>query len=132
MASLPMTDLSKRALKTTAEVQGWGTGTVTKFQRCRASVTCCKCEGGSLVVLFCQQKTKQLGLLFLDEITSGLDTTSAYKIMKIIFKLAYLGHTVLLTLHQPTSRMFNLLLKQFLPGEFFALLRLFLKGQVPA
>jgi len=51
----------------------------------------------------------QPNLLFLDEPTSGLDSTSSFKVMSIVAALAKKGHTVVLTIHQPSSRIFNMM-----------------------
>eukprot|EP01124_Arcella_intermedia_P003352 TRINITY_DN11836_c0_g1_i1.p1 TRINITY_DN11836_c0_g1~~TRINITY_DN11836_c0_g1_i1.p1 ORF type:complete len:566 (+),score=85.82 TRINITY_DN11836_c0_g1_i1:213-1910(+) len=47
-------------------------------------------------------------LLFLDEPTSGLDTTHALRVMSAIGRLCSLGHTIVATIHQPRSTIFNL------------------------
>jgi hypothetical protein len=48
-------------------------------------------------------------LLFLDEPTSGLDSTSAHSVIEKIHQIARTGSTVILTIHQPSSRILLLL-----------------------
>uniref|UniRef100_A0A7N0VEZ4 ABC transporter G family member STR2 n=1 Tax=Kalanchoe fedtschenkoi TaxID=63787 RepID=A0A7N0VEZ4_KALFE len=43
-------------------------------------------------------------LLFLDEPTSGLDSTSAHSVIEKVHDIARAGSTVILTIHQPSSR----------------------------
>lgn len=48
-------------------------------------------------------------MLFLDEPTSGLDTTSSLAVMRIVSRLASVeGRTVITTIHQPSSEIFEL------------------------
>ncbi|KAI1264453.1 putative ABC multidrug transporter [Xylariaceae sp. FL1019] len=46
-------------------------------------------------------------LLFLDEPTSGLDGQSAYQICRFMKKLAAAGQTIICTIHQPSSVLFE-------------------------
>ena len=46
-------------------------------------------------------------ILFLDEPTSGLDSFSAYQVVKILKKLCANGKTVITTIHQPSSEIFQ-------------------------
>ena len=48
-------------------------------------------------------------ILFCDEITSGLDSHNATSVMNLLKKVAECGATVLVTLHQPNSKIFNML-----------------------
>ena len=43
-------------------------------------------------------------LLFLDEPTWGLDSTSAHSVIEKVHHIARSGSTVILTIHQPSSR----------------------------
>ncbi|KAK1311462.1 ABC transporter G family member 26 [Acorus calamus] len=56
-------------------------------------------------------------LLLLDEPTSGLDSTSANKLLQILQKIARGGRTVIMTIHQPSSRMFHMFDKLLLIAE---------------
>ncbi|TXG68015.1 hypothetical protein EZV62_009290 [Acer yangbiense] len=56
-------------------------------------------------------------LLLLDEPTSGLDSTSANKLLQILQKVAKAGRTVIITIHQPSSRMFHMFDKLLLISE---------------
>lgn len=47
-------------------------------------------------------------LLFLDEPTSGLDSTMAHTIVTMVVEFAKGGRTVVMTVHQPSSRLFYL------------------------
>ncbi|KAH6802943.1 ABC-2 type transporter family protein [Perilla frutescens var. frutescens] len=48
-------------------------------------------------------------LLFLDEPTSGLDSTSAYMVVKVLQRIAQSGSIVIMSIHQPSSRIMGLL-----------------------
>jgi len=47
-------------------------------------------------------------VLFLDEPTSGLDSFSAFSVVKILQKLALSGRTIICTIHQPSSEVYDL------------------------
>ncbi|KMZ56625.1 ABC transporter G family member [Zostera marina] len=56
-------------------------------------------------------------LLFLDEPTSGLDSTTAQKIMCMLCDLTRNGRTVLMTIHQPSTRIFYMFDKMMLLAD---------------
>lgn len=56
-------------------------------------------------------------LLFLDEPTSGLDSTTAQRIVSTLLELALGGRTVVMTIHQPSSRLFYMFHKVLLLSE---------------
>ncbi|CAN1833636.1 ABC transporter G family member 9 [Linum perenne] len=56
-------------------------------------------------------------LLFLDEPTSGLDSTTAQRIVSTVWELAKGGRTVVMTIHQPSSRLFYMFDKVMLLSE---------------
>lgn len=47
-------------------------------------------------------------VLFLDEPTTGLDATSAYQLVRTLKNLATKGRTIITTIHQPRSEIWNL------------------------
>ncbi|TXG75248.1 hypothetical protein ES288_D01G262700v1 [Gossypium darwinii] len=48
-------------------------------------------------------------VLFLDEPTSGLDSTSAFMVVKVLQRIAQSGSIVIMSIHQPSYRIMNLL-----------------------
>lgn len=56
-------------------------------------------------------------LIFLDEPTSGLDSTTAQRIVSTLWELANGGRTVVMTIHQPSSRLFYMFHKVLLLSE---------------
>ncbi|MCL7022366.1 hypothetical protein MKW94_001324 [Papaver nudicaule] len=56
-------------------------------------------------------------LLLLDEPTSGLDSTTAQRILTTIKHLASGGRTVVITIHQPSSRLYHMFNKVVLLSE---------------
>ncbi|KAH7436825.1 hypothetical protein KP509_05G037400 [Ceratopteris richardii] len=51
---------------------------------------------------------KKRPLLFLDEPTSGLDSAAAFHVVKRLLTLARSGRTILVSIHQPSSEVFEL------------------------
>ena len=49
------------------------------------------------------------GLLFLDEPTTGLDSTNAARVVDIMARLARSGVTVVMSIHQPRPDIFRLM-----------------------
>ncbi|KAJ8764661.1 hypothetical protein K2173_007748 [Erythroxylum novogranatense] len=56
-------------------------------------------------------------LLFLDEPTSGLDSTTAQRIVSTLWDLSKGGRTIVMTIHQPSSRLFYMFDKVLLLSE---------------
>ncbi|XP_042478186.1 ABC transporter G family member 9 [Macadamia integrifolia] len=92
-------------------------------------LTCCKNSiiGGPLLrgVSGGERKRVSIGqemlinpsLLFLDEPTSGLDSTTAQQIVSTLWELAEGGRTVVMTIHQPSSRLYYMFHKVLLLSE---------------
>ena len=67
------------------------------------------CSGGekrrtSLAV----QMLANPSVLFLDEVTTGLDASAAYQLMRTLRSLARKGRTIIITIHQPRSEIWSL------------------------
>ncbi|KAI3820575.1 hypothetical protein L1987_08123 [Smallanthus sonchifolius] len=56
-------------------------------------------------------------LLFLDEPTSGLDSTTAQRIVSMLWELARGGRTLVMTIHQPSSKIFYMFHKVLLLSQ---------------
>ncbi|EGG18950.1 ABC transporter G family protein [Cavenderia fasciculata] len=56
-------------------------------------------------------------ILFVDEPTSGLDSNTSLSVMRAIRKLANSGRTIICTIHQPRSNIYNLFDKLLLLGD---------------
>ncbi|KAK7257226.1 hypothetical protein RIF29_31039 [Crotalaria pallida] len=56
-------------------------------------------------------------LLFLDEPTSGLDSTTAQRILSTLSELASEGKTIVMAIHQPSSRIYYMFHKALLLSE---------------
>ncbi|KIV85835.1 hypothetical protein PV11_01490 [Exophiala sideris] len=48
-------------------------------------------------------------VLFLDEPTTGLDAAAAFQLVKVLRRLAHTGRTIVMTIHQPRSEMWQLI-----------------------
>ncbi|KAL0306488.1 UNVERIFIED_CONTAM: ABC transporter G family member 9 [Sesamum radiatum] len=64
-----------------------------------------------------QEMLMNPSLLFLDEPTSGLDSTTAQRIVHTLRELAEGGRTILMTIHQPSSRLFYMFHKVLLLSD---------------
>ncbi|XP_073298650.1 ABC transporter G family member 9 [Primulina huaijiensis] len=56
-------------------------------------------------------------LIFLDEPTSGLDSTTAQRIVSKLWELSNGGRTIVMTIHQPSSRLYYMFHKVLLLSE---------------
>jgi ABC-type multidrug transport system ATPase subunit len=60
-------------------------------------------------------------VIFLDEPTSGLDTSTAYNLVRVLRSLAMTGYTIISTIHQPSSMMYELFDKLLLLVDGYAI-----------
>ena len=58
-----------------------------------------------------------LQVLFLDEPTTGLDSTNAIKVVRIVSEVAARGTTVIMSIHQPRHEIFSLLRRVLVLGR---------------
>ncbi|KAJ8765652.1 hypothetical protein K2173_014774 [Erythroxylum novogranatense] len=103
--SMPISEKKERAEVTIKEmglqeslhtrIGGWGKKGLSGGQKRRVSI--------------CIEILTRPKLLFLDEPTSGLDSAASYHVMNSISKLAHQdGKTVIASIHQPSSEVFEL------------------------
>ncbi|KAI4296671.1 hypothetical protein L6164_036612 [Bauhinia variegata] len=64
-----------------------------------------------------QELLKNPSLLLVDEPTSGLDSSTARKIVLTLCELAQCGRTVVMTIHQPSSKLFYMFQKVLLLSD---------------
>ena len=65
--------------------------------------------GEKKLVTIANEMISQPSVLILDEPTSGLDSSNALKIMNVLKEQAALGKNIILTIHQPSSTIFEML-----------------------
>ncbi|GMH24297.1 hypothetical protein Nepgr_026140 [Nepenthes gracilis] len=82
------------------------------LSKCKTSII-----GGPLFEGIGQEMLINPSLLFLDEPTSGLDSTTAQRIVSTLSELAKGGRTLVMTIHQPSSRLFYMFDKVLLLSE---------------
>lgn len=46
--------------------------------------------------------------MFCDEVTSGLDSFMALSVVQSLKTMVHMGHTIMCTVHQPSSEVFEL------------------------
>lgn len=56
-------------------------------------------------------------LMFLDEPTTGLDSSNAAKVVDILADMAGSGITVIMSIHQPRSRFFSMINRMLMLSE---------------
>ncbi len=72
-------------------------------------MTAVRLQPGPTVCCACLARSTNPSILFLDEPTSGLDSFTAYKVARILRNVAHrYGRTIVCTIHQPSSEVFNL------------------------
>ncbi|XP_028775503.1 ABC transporter G family member 9-like [Neltuma alba] len=72
-------------------------------------------------VRIAQELLTNPSLLLVDEPTSGLDSTTAKKIVLSLCELAKGGRTIVLTIHQPSSKLFYMFQKVLLLSDGYSL-----------
>lgn len=64
-----------------------------------------------------QELSTNSSLLLVDEPTKGLDSTTAKRIVMNLCELAKGGRTVIMTIHQPSSKLFHMFQKILLLAD---------------
>ncbi|XP_054928415.1 ATP-binding cassette sub-family G member 1-like isoform X3 [Dermacentor andersoni] len=72
-------------------------------------------------VMLAQELVYSPPVLFLDEPTSGLDSSSALQCVLTLKQFARKGHTVACSIHQPSSRIFQLFDRLYVLGDGYCL-----------
>ncbi|KAI6189045.1 ATP-binding cassette sub-family G member 2 [Aphelenchoides besseyi] len=68
-------------------------------------------------LLFASELLDNPPLLFCDEPTTGLDSAKAESVVNVMRKLAETGHTIICTIHQPSSSIFRKFDKNYNPAD---------------
>ncbi|KAK8778884.1 hypothetical protein V5799_019775 [Amblyomma americanum] len=72
-------------------------------------------------VMLAQELVYSPPVLFLDEPTSGLDSSNALQCILTLKKFALKGHTVVCSIHQPSSRLFQLFDKLYILADGYCI-----------
>lgn len=83
---------------------------IEKFADCIIGDTMIKglSGGEKKLVSIAHELISQPTVLILDEPTSGLDSSTATRVMKLLRQQADLGKNIILTIHQPSNRIFDM------------------------
>ncbi|XP_077564206.1 ATP-binding cassette sub-family G member 1-like isoform X1 [Haemaphysalis longicornis] len=77
------------------------------LKECEDTLTRCLSGGEKKRLAIAQELISNAPVLFLDEPTSGLDSGTALRCVRVLKSLAASGHTVLCSIHNPSSMLFS-------------------------
>lgn len=98
---MPNIEPKDRAKKVEQSIHEWG------LEECRHTITENLSGGQRKRLAIAQELVNNPPVVFLDEPTSGLDNVSSLMCIRILKRMASMGHTVVCSIHAPSAKIFS-------------------------